>query len=113
MDEAATRGLLRGDGTHLGNESRTIPRKEDGLPDVRQVEQFLDEPVEAEAPAAVGRHAVSEGLQVELEILDVQPLLLHPPDQRLVPMLTLTPRGPFVPLVLEIKGMCILRIVPV
>src|SRR5438309_9584555 len=95
----------------LGNEPRAIPREEDGLPDVWQVEQFLDEPIEAEAPAAMGRHAVSEGLQVEIEVLDVQPLLLHPDDQLVVPMLPLAPRGHFVPLVLEIKGIGVLRIV--
>src|SRR5438309_6204042 len=87
----------------LGNEPRAVPREEDGLPDVRQVEQFLDEPIEAEAPAAVGRHAISESLQVEIEVLDVQAFLLHPLDQRLVPMLPLAPRRHFVPLVLEIK----------
>src|SRR5207302_11462510 len=71
IDEAATKDLLRGGGAHLGNQPRTIPREEDGLPNVGQVEQFLDESVEAEAPAAMGRHAVSEGLQVEIEVLDV------------------------------------------
>src|SRR5207244_10470199 len=95
----------------LGNEERAVPREEDGLPDVRQVEQFLDEPVEAEAPSVMGRHAVSEGLQVEVEVLDVQAFLLHPLDQLVVAMLPLAPRRHFIPLVLEIKGISVLRIV--
>src|SRR5437016_13692954 len=88
----------------LGNEPRAIPREEDGVPDVRQVEQFLDEPVEAEPPAAMGRHAVSEGLQIEVKVLDIEAFLFHPLDQLVVPMLALAPRRHFVSLILEIKG---------
>src|SRR6266699_1880494 len=94
-----------------GDEPSAVPGEEDRLTDVREVEQLLDEPVEAEAPSAVGRHPVPEGLQVEIEALRVQSLLLHARDERVVAVLSLSARSHLVPLVFEVEGLRVLRLV--
>src|SRR5881296_723762 len=85
------------------DEPDAVVREEDRFPDVRQVEELLDEPVEAEPPAAVGRHPVPERLQVELEVLRIQSLLLDFRDEMIVAVLPLATGRHFVALVLEIK----------
>src|SRR6266571_356597 len=94
-----------------GNEPPSVPGEEDRLADVREVEQLLDEAVEAEAPSAVRRHPVPERLQVELEALRVQSLLLHPRDERVVAVLPLSAGSHLVPLVFEVEGLRVLRLV--
>src|SRR5438093_698459 len=88
----------------------TVPREQDRLPDVGQVEELLDEPVHAEAPTPMGRHAVPEGLEIEIEVLDGQALLLHPPDQDVISVLPLPPGRHLVALVFEVEGATGVRI---
>src|SRR5207249_7434657 len=97
-----TKGFLTAR-ARLRHEPDPIPREQDGLPDVREVEEFLHEPIEPESPAAVRRHPVSERLQVELEVLRVQALLLHPRQEHVVSMLSLSSGGHLVSLVLEVE----------
>src|SRR2546427_9723404 len=78
-------------------------REGDCFRDVRQVEELLDEPVEADSPAAVWRHAVPERLQIKLEVLRIQSLLLDFRDEMIVAVLPLATGRHFVALVLEIK----------
>src|SRR5438105_2111882 len=92
---------FRGPSRH---EPGAVPREQDRLPDVRQVEELLDESVQAEAPAPVRRHAVPERLEVEVKVLDVQAFLFHPRDQDVVSVLPLPPGGHFVAFVLEVEG---------
>src|SRR6266511_20923 len=94
-----------------GDEPSAVPGEEDRLTDVREVEQLLHEPVEAEAPSAVGRHPVPECLQVELEALRVQSLLLHARDERVVAVLPLSAGSHLVPLEFEVEGLRVLRLV--
>src|SRR6266480_1543202 len=98
---------FRGPSRH---EPGAIPREQDRLPDVRQVEELLDEPVHAEAPTPVGRHAVPERLEIEIEVLDGQALLLHPPDQDVVSVLPLPPGSHLVALEFEVEGATGVRI---
>src|SRR5947208_16287766 len=95
------------------HEPGAVPREQDRLPDVRQVEELLDESVHAEAPAAMGRHAVAERLEIEVEVLDVQALLLHARDQDVVSVLPLPPGGHLVAFVLEVEGAASVGIVGV
>src|SRR5437899_1143348 len=91
------------------DEPDAVVREEDRFPDVRQVEKLLDEPDEAEPPAAVRRHAVPERLEIKLEVLWVQSLFLDFCDEMIIAMLPLATGRHFVPLVLEIERMRILR----
>src|SRR3989442_10646795 len=91
------------------DEPDAVVREEDRFPDVRQVEELLDEPVDAESPAAVWRHAVPERLQIKLEVLRIQSLLLDFRDEMIVAVLPLATGRHFVALVLEIERMRIFR----
>ena len=61
----------------------------------------------------MGRHAVAERLEIEVEVLDVQALLLHARDQDVVSVLPLPPGGHLVAFVLEVEGAASVGIVGV
>src|SRR5207245_5726238 len=99
---AATKGFLTAD-DRLRHEPGPIPGEQDGLSNVREVEELLHEPVEPESPAAVRRHAVSERFQVEFEVLRLHALLLNSRQKHVVSMLPLSSGGHLVSLVLEVE----------
>src|SRR5437667_129517 len=95
----------------LRHEPDPVVREQDRLPDVREVQQFLDKPIEPESPASVRGHAVPKCLEIVLEVLRVQALFLHPRQEDVVPMLPLASGGHLVSLVLEVEGTGVLGLV--
>src|SRR5918993_4110099 len=76
-----------------GSEARGASEKISDLADRRFAEHQHQHAREAHAEAAVRRNAVAEEVEVELQVLRVEPLLLRLLDQDVDPVLALRARG--------------------
>mmetsp|Transcript_4286 Transcript_4286/g.13050 ORF Transcript_4286/g.13050 Transcript_4286/m.13050 type:complete len:269 (-) Transcript_4286:972-1778(-) len=95
----------------LGAEAHGIPGEEDRLPDVVKPEIELHDPLQPKAHAAVGRHAVPEGVDVRLQWACRHPQLRAPRLQQLRVMASLGATADLLTPKDHVVGVGVLRLV--